>query len=152
MNMIDNIPFTVLKTVDHASIANFKVDKSMIEAVFVENSLEIFKDASNLNILCYISVRFFESEDDELQMSLDLKFANVPYFLMLIPNKYLNNFLLVTCAILFFSFLFCLALWALFRCCKNPYSEVFDGIRMKDDVSYIAPSMQSEMSRFSVDI
>jgi hypothetical protein len=152
INMIENVPLSVQKTVERENIKALGTDESMVEAIFAETSLETFKESSTLNVLCYVSVHFFENEDDEWQVTLDLKFTNVPYFLMLIPNKYLNNFLIITVVTLLFGVLLCVAVWMLLRCCRNPYTEVLDGIRLKDDISYIAPSMQSEMSRISVEI
>lgn len=152
INMIQNVHMSVHKTVERNNIKLLSSDETMIEAVFAESSLETFKESGTLNVLCYVSVHFFENEDDEWQVSLDLKFTNVPYFLMLIPNRYLNNFLIVIVVTLVFGILLCVGVWMILRCCRSPYTEVLDGIRMKDDISYIAPSMQSDISRISVEI
>lgn len=63
----------------------------MLEVFFAEDDLEKFKDKEHLNVLCYVSARFFENEDEEWSVTMDLKYTNVPYFYLTIKNKYITK-------------------------------------------------------------
>jgi hypothetical protein len=73
-----------------------------IEVFYQEEELEDLGDKDFLNVLCYISARFFESEDEEWQVANDLKYTNVPYFFLTIKNKHISR---ATFKILFLAIL-----------------------------------------------
>lgn len=62
-----------------------------LEVFFNEADLDSFKLNDHLNVLCYVSARFFENEDEEWQVTMDLKYTNVPYFYLTIKNKYITK-------------------------------------------------------------
>jgi hypothetical protein len=143
MTQITKVPISVIKNVKREAIANFTVEEPMVDAVFTEDHLEVFKNATFLNVLCYVSVKFFENEVDEWQVSLDLKFASVPYFLLTLPNQFLQDtsfaYLLALAICIFAVLIACGLAWR----CTWPHKQTFDNIRIKDDVSYSAPSFMT---------
>jgi hypothetical protein len=64
-----------------------------IEVVIPDKELEAFDQRTYLNVLCYISARFYENEDEEWQVTLDLKYTNVPYFFLTIKNKHISKYM-----------------------------------------------------------
>jgi hypothetical protein len=66
-------------------------NKPDVEVFFLESALEVLGDHDYLNVLCYISARFFENEEEEWQVALNLKYANVPYFFLTIKNKHISR-------------------------------------------------------------
>jgi hypothetical protein len=70
-------------------LKNLTADKH-IEVVFERADLERFRANEYLNVVCYLSARFLESEEEQWQVTMDLKYTNVPYFLLTIRNGYLS--------------------------------------------------------------
>jgi hypothetical protein len=89
-----------------------------VEVVFRKEDLDLFAKKEKLNVACYLSVRFFENEEEEWKVSLDLKYTNVPYFLLTINNEYVSiEQLKLILAIVIFVFLFIgFVFYAIFNC------------------------------------
>lgn len=78
-------------TVDipRAELETLENDKK-IDVFFEKPELERFAKNEFLNIVCYLSARFFDSEEEEWQVTMNLKYTNVPYFFLTINNRYLS--------------------------------------------------------------
>lgn len=64
------------------------INESKFEEIeFDSEALSDYRSNAHVNVLGYVSVRFFENADDEFNVNLDFKYTSVPYFLMTIPNK-----------------------------------------------------------------
>jgi len=75
-----------LKIFIRSQISEYKED-DFVEINFDDEALSDFRSIPHINILSYISVRFFNNVNDEYSVNLDFKYTSVPYFLMTIPNR-----------------------------------------------------------------
>lgn len=84
-------------------------ETKLIDVVFEKKDLENFGRKEKLNLACYLSVRFFENEEEEWKVAIDLKYTNVPYFFLTIRNKYLSEhrtkFMLFVTVLVIFTFM-----------------------------------------------
>jgi hypothetical protein len=87
---------SMFKTIDHdlrivekeysrSDIIALMSTSEFLDAEFPEAELSKYRTQSQWSVLSFVSVRFFEGEDDKFNVSLNFKYTNVPYFLMTIP-------------------------------------------------------------------
>ena len=55
---------------------------------FKSDELKKFDDKDYLTVFCSMAISYFENDEDEFRISLDDKYANIPYFVMKIDNEY----------------------------------------------------------------
>ena len=77
----------VTRDVPRAQI-NQAVSEGDQDFVFWESDLSKFAGNQTLNMVSFVSVSFYDSEDEIYDVNLNYKFTNVPYFLLTIPNNY----------------------------------------------------------------
>ena len=135
---LDMCGLEALEEIPHAKresimMLNFPADFNLPKPVsFVFNSKELdkFRNSPSISIFTYMSISFFESELEEFEINLDLKFTNVPYFHFLTANQYSrSSFSLLKFAVLALVFVFVLCL-VYFKCKSDSSSrDIADMVR-----------------------
>lgn len=88
--------FAAIETVksrDHMQEKTIKIKDAIkgevpVNMYFFKNDLETFVNEDNISIFVQLEIYFYENEEEEYGISLDIKMAQVPYFLLTIPNFY----------------------------------------------------------------
>ena len=121
--------------------------KGEVEVEFGREDVDKFDDAENLFVFSYLSVRFFENEEEEWRVSLDVKFANVPFFMLALPNNYLSPERMELAVLVGFTILLALLIILYYVLCRKPSDAALQARRLKDDSEYAAPGFSSMISR-----
>ena len=58
---------------------------------FTERELDMFRSSRDISIFAHMSISFFESELEEFEVGLEMKFTSIPYFQILTRNQYAKS-------------------------------------------------------------
>ena len=81
--------------------------------------LDEFKDKNSIKIFSYISVYFYEKEEEEFGISLNTKFAIVPYMLLSLPNSYEDTITIFLTFFMIFTSVICLLILIIYWKCND---------------------------------
>jgi hypothetical protein len=103
-----------------------------------QKEIQKFSESANLQIFSYVSISFFETELEEFEINLDMKFTNLPYVHFILPNQ--SNRKSFSFAQLFLFLVgFAFVLLLLMFVCKTSSNSDLPGILESARQSYSQP-------------
>lgn len=139
---LDNVEKTLVREFSVKDSPDWENLKETVEMVFDEIELANFQDSDNLVVLSYISVRFYENENEEWQVGLDLKMTNLPYFVMVLNNKTPSFFAYKILLVIGFAGMMII----LYMICKGVASRRYEKVqrdRLKNNLSFVDSTLGS---------
>ena len=64
----------------------------MINVAFDEEHLKHVDSSQYLSVFGFLKISFVENDDDEYSITLDEKYTDVPFFIVLVENEYVSFF------------------------------------------------------------
>jgi hypothetical protein len=139
---LENVEKTLVRDFLVKDKLDWKNLNETVEMVFDDIDLSNFEDNDDLIVFSYISVRFYENENEEWQVGMDLKMANLPYFVMILDNKatsFLSSKILL--AICFAGIIV-----ILYLICKGVASRKYQQVqrdRLRNNMSFVDSTLGS---------
>lgn len=104
LHEIKTVRKTFERVIDVKSVAD-NVDEGTAEVMFDKPELDQFSAFDKLNLFSSVSITFYDDDNEQFHVTLNLKFTSVPYFSFVIKNKNkpvatLSNVLFITAFIL----------------------------------------------------
>ena len=88
LSAVDEIPHEKLFHTESIVVPkDFNKQKPLIFQ-FTEEHLRKYRKSDDISVFTYMSITFFENELEEFEVGYEMKFANVPYFLLITQNKF----------------------------------------------------------------